>query len=101
MHQWHCLAAALVCGVDAANALDLIAEPLDAERRGLACGEEINDAAAPRNLAATANERDGLVAECNGPRRDGVKGNAIPCAQEQRLGAQVGERDRWLRHRQQ
>ena len=101
LHEWHRLAAALVGRIDPANALNLIAKPLNAERGGLACGEEVDNAAAPCNLATATNERDGLVAECKSPRRHRVEGDAISCTQEERLGAQIGKRNRWLCHREQ
>ena len=100
LHQRHRLTAALVGGVDPSNALDLIAKPLNAEWRGFTRGEEVNDAAASSNLTTTTNERDGLVAEGDGARGHGVEGDAIPRAQEQSLGAQVSQRNRWLRHRE-
>ena len=90
-HKGHRLATALVGGVDPANALDHIAEPLNAEWRGLPRGEEVDDATAPGDLTTSTNERDGLVAEGDGARGHGVEGDAIPRTQEERLGAQVSE----------
>ena len=91
MHERHRLTTALVGGVDPADALDLITEPLDAEWRRLTCGEEVDDAAAPRDLTAATNKRGCLIAECKSACGHDVKGDAIPCTQEERLGAQVGE----------
>ena len=89
LHEWHRLTTALVGWVNAANAFDLIAEPLNAERRGLACGEEVDDAAASGDLTTATYQRNSLVPEGDGTRGHGVEGDAIPCTQEECLGAQV------------
>ena len=48
--------------VDRADRVDLVAEPLDAQRRALPRGEEIDDAAADRELTGHLQTRDALKA---------------------------------------
>ena len=63
MRAWERCAAPLCCRINGADALDLIAEPLHTQWLTRPCGEEVKNAAASRKLAASANERDALVAE--------------------------------------
>ena len=78
-------AAALVGRVEGAQRLDLVAEPLDAHRPGLAGREDVQDAAAAGELAATADLGHVLVAELDERARDAIHGQAGAAAQGQRL----------------
>ena len=70
--------AALVGRIEGAQRLDLVAEPLDAHGQRLAGREDVDDAAAARELAAAGRPRHRLVAQAHEFGQDGLLAAAGP-----------------------
>ena len=93
--------AALVGRVERAQRLDLVAEPLDADRQRLAGREHVDDAAAAGELAAATDLRHRLVAEVDERVQHAVLRQALarrggrPAASGSASGASVRWNSAW------
>ena len=81
--------APLVGGIEAAQRVDLVAEPLDAHRPGLAGRKHVEDAPAPGELPSPAHLRHGLVAEVYERPRQPLHGHPAAAPKDERLGGDV------------
>ena len=84
------LDGALRLRVEAADRLDLVAEQLDAQRQRLGGREDVEDAAAPRRLAGSLDERAERVTGLDEPQRQRVERDAPAGLEASRACAEVG-----------
>ena len=77
--------AALVGRVEGAQRLDLVAEPLDAHGQRLAGREDVDDAAAARELAPAADLGQGLVAQLDELAQHALLADALARLELERL----------------
>ncbi len=95
----HRAAAPLVGRVEGSQGVDLVTEPLDPDGHGLPGREDVDDAAAPRELAAAADLGYVLIAKIDERADHTVRAKAQTGAQRERMGRDVGGRKRALEER--
>ena len=91
--------AALVGRIEGAQRLDLVAEPLDAHGQRLAGREDVDDAAAARELAAAGDLGQRLVAKVDQLAQDALLADALARLELHRLVRQLGRSERALEER--
>ncbi len=88
--------AALIGRVEGPQGIDLVAEPLDADGHGLARREDVDDAAAARELTTTADLGHVLVAEIDERAGHARHVESLAHSQLQRFGGDIARRQRAL-----